>query len=125
VKLCSRTVRLVHREAEGSLLAVQLLLAQGAQARLHYGHKQQGQGVRELLLEVRREVRERLRGKRRGRAGYRRRLAQAQRRRRQRGSGKVRRVWPSRTDHTPPRPPKLRELDERQKALLLRCLQTP
>ena len=29
VKLVSRTVRLVHREAEGSWLALQLLLAQG------------------------------------------------------------------------------------------------
>jgi Transposase DDE domain len=34
VKLHSRTVRLVHREAEGSLLAAQLLLAQGARALL-------------------------------------------------------------------------------------------
>src|SRR6516165_1455258 len=32
MKLHSRTVRLVHREAEGSLLATQLLLAQGAPA---------------------------------------------------------------------------------------------
>ena len=30
VKLVSRTVRLVHRELEGSLLAVQLMLAQAA-----------------------------------------------------------------------------------------------
>jgi Transposase DDE domain len=32
VKLVSRTVRLVHREAEGSLLALQLMLAQGVMA---------------------------------------------------------------------------------------------
>ena len=32
LKLLSRTVALVHRELEGSLLAVQLLLAQGAVA---------------------------------------------------------------------------------------------
>src|SRR5947209_14758239 len=32
VKLRSRTVRLVHREAEGAMLAAQLLLAQGAYA---------------------------------------------------------------------------------------------
>jgi hypothetical protein len=125
VKLCSRSVALVHREAEGSLLAVQLLLAQGAAARLLYGKKQQGQSVRELLLEVRREIQEQLRGQRRGRGGYQRRLAEAQRRRRDRTSSKVKRVWPSRTDHTPPKPPKLRMLNDSQKALLRKRLHTP
>src|SRR5262245_26510105 len=70
VKLCSRTVRLAHREAEGSLLAVQLLLAEGAAARLLYRKKQEGQSVRGLVQEVRREIQETLRGKRRGRGGY-------------------------------------------------------
>src|SRR5205085_8718487 len=32
VKLTSRTIRLIHREAEGALLALQLLLAQGLRA---------------------------------------------------------------------------------------------
>lgn len=125
VKLCGRTVKAVHREAEGSLLAVQLLLAQAAQARLLYKHKQQGHSVRELVLEVRREIREQLSGKRRGRSGYQRRLGQTQRRRRSRNSSKVKRVWPGRRDHKPPQPPKLHTLDAKLKALILQCLQTP
>jgi hypothetical protein len=122
VKLVSRTVRLVHREAEGSLLAVQLLLAQAGQARLLYGHAREAGSARELVLAVRREMRECCRGKRRGRRGYQERLSQARLKRRARSSPKACRVWPSRADHKPPKPPKLRELDDRRKALLQRLL---
>jgi hypothetical protein len=118
VKLVGRTVRQVHREAEGSLLAVQLLLAQAAQARLLYGHKKDPGSVRTLLVEVRREIRDLSAGKRRGRKGYQKRLAQAQAQRRQRTSAKMKRRWPSRGDHKPPKPPKLRVLTSAQKALL-------
>lgn len=123
VKLLGRTVRQVHREAEGSLLAVQLLLAQGAQARLLYGHKQDCASGRGLVLEVRREIQDQLSGKRRGRRGYQRRLAEAVRRRRKRSSSKVKRVWPSRGKHKAPKPPKLRVLTPEQKALLLKLLE--
>src|SRR5262252_3961122 len=58
VKLQSRTVAQVHREAEGSLLATQLLLAQGA---LALPAKAAGQAVmpsaRKVLLEIRAEIR--------------------------------------------------------------------
>ena len=37
VKLQSRTVKLVHREAEGSLIALQLLLALATQTEAHAG----------------------------------------------------------------------------------------
>jgi Transposase DDE domain len=125
VKLLGRTVRQVHREAEGSLLAVQLLLAQGAEARLHYGHKKELGSARGLLDEVRREIREQLRGHRRGRRGYQRRLSQAHRERRPRTSAKEKRVWPGRAKHKPPKPPKIRTLEDQQKALLEKLLQSP
>jgi Transposase DDE domain len=123
VKLVGRTVKEVHREAEGSLLAVQLLLAQAAQARLLYGRKKEAGSVRRLLLEVRREIREATAGKRRGRSGYQKRLAAAYQQRRRRQRGKVKRVWPTRAVHKPPKPPKIRELKAKQKALLHRLLQ--
>ena len=123
LKLVSRTVKLVHREAEGSLLAVQLLLAQAGQARLLYGRAREAGSARQLVLAVRREVAECCRGKRRGRRGYQRRLSQASLKRRARASPKASRVWPSRAEHKPPKPPKLRELDDRKKALLQRLLQ--
>jgi hypothetical protein len=122
VKLVSRTVKLVHREAEGSLLAVQLLLAQAGQARLLYGRFKEQGSARQLVLAVRQEIQQRCQGKRRGRRGYQRRLSQAHVRRRARGSPKARRVWPSRAEHKPPKPPKIRELDDRQKALLQKVL---
>src|SRR5262249_20165783 len=54
VKLVGRTVKQVHREAEGSLLAVQLLLAQAAQGRLLYGHKRERGSGGGVVLEMRR-----------------------------------------------------------------------
>src|SRR5262249_21483777 len=58
VKLMSRTVAQVHREAEGSLLATQLLLAQGAGA---VPPTATGKVVlpsaRKVLLEIRAEIR--------------------------------------------------------------------
>jgi hypothetical protein len=118
VKLAGRTVRQVHREAEGSLLAVQLLLAQGAQARLLYGRKRDCASGRSLVLEVRKEAQDQLAGKRRGRNGFQRRLAAAVRRQRRRRCPKVKRVWPTRGSHKPPKPPNLRVLTTEQKALL-------
>ena len=58
VKLMSRTVAQVHREAEGSLLATQLLLAQGALA-LHTTANVHIElpSVRKVLLEIRAEIR--------------------------------------------------------------------
>jgi hypothetical protein len=108
VKLMSRTVAQVHREAEGSLLATQLLLAQGALAlgtttpvptRLP--------SARKVLVEIRIEIRD-ITGMYLGprqRQSYLQRLAQARWRDRRQRSGKVRRPWPGRKDHKPPGPP--------------------
>jgi hypothetical protein len=110
VKLMSRTVAQVHREAEGSLLATQLLLAQGA---LALPAKATGQGVlpsvRKVLLEIRAEIRNvtgMYLGPRQA-TSYFERLARAHWRERRQRSGKVRRRWPGRKDHKPPGPPKI------------------
>ena len=124
VKLLGRTVKEVHREAEGSLLAVQLLLAQGAQARLLYGHKHEQGSGRCLILEVRREILEQLCGKKRGRNRFQQRLAEARRRERQRRSAKVKRLWPSRGKHKHPQDPRLRILSFEQKELMRKLLRT-
>jgi hypothetical protein len=108
VKLMSRTVAQVHREAEGSLLATQLLLAQGA---LAVPTPATGKVVlpsaRKVLLEIRAEIRNvtgMYLGPRQARS-YVQRLAQARWNERQQRTNKVRRRWPGRQDHKPPGPP--------------------
>jgi hypothetical protein len=114
VKLHSRTVRLVHREAEGSLLATQLLLAQGALALRGAGRVQ---GVacspRRVLLAIRAELR---RVPVRGGGRFGERLRRAAREQRVRKSAKVKRVWPQRKEHKPPKPPVILKLSDAQKA---------
>jgi hypothetical protein len=118
VKLVSRTVRLVHRELEGSLLAVQLMLAQAA-LKLHPCTSVWDEPVmaspRQVLLEIRREIRDATPLRRR--AAFAQRLARATRERRQRTSSKAVREWPRRKPHKPPGPPQLHTLTEEQKAL--------
>jgi hypothetical protein len=116
VKLLGRTVRLVHREAEGSLLATQLLLAWGAEAvGVGGGEAPVRCSPRQVLREVRRE----LSGGQGRRAGFGRRLARARRARRVgRRSGKVKRAWPRRVDHKPPKRPKFLTLTEAHKSLM-------
>jgi hypothetical protein len=116
MKLKSRTVALLHREAEGSLLALQLLLAQGALALPRRGGQPRPPASpRQVLLEVRREI---------GAAGPRRRrrlgarLRQAQRERRRRTSAKQRRPWPGRAPHRAPKPPRFLKLTKELKAVL-------
>lgn len=114
VKLMSRTVRLVHREAESSLLGTQLLLAQGTLR----GRSGQRSSPRRLLLAIRAE----LMGQQDlgSPTSYGRRLASAKRERRVRKTSKVKRPWPRRTDHKPPKPPKILTLSSRQKAIICR-----
>jgi hypothetical protein len=119
VKLVSRTVRLVHREAEGSLLALQLMLAQGVLAmppRLE-GKAEAVCSPRKVLLAIRREMQGRLQ---RGHPKYYQRLQEAQRERRQRTSAKAVRIWPRRKPHKPPKPPRILTLTAAQKALISR-----
>ena len=121
VHLTGRTVRSVHREAYGSLLACQLLLAQGAWALR--GARDRASAVapcspRRAILAVRQELKAAMRPDRR--ASYRERLARCARERRARTSRKQKRVWPQRTPHKPPKPPRLLTMNEEEKALLSR-----
>lgn len=119
VKLVSRTVRLVHREVEGSLLAMQLMLAQGVLAMRSAGPDGADPvcSPRKVLVAIRQEMYGRLD---RGHARYDERLQQAHRERRERSSPKAIRAWPRRKPHQAPRPPRLLTLTDRQKALLSR-----
>ncbi len=123
VKLVSRTVRLVHRELEGSLLAVQLMLAQAA-LKLHPCSSVWDEAImaspRQILVEIRRDLRHYSRPRRQPAFGQR--LAKATRERRPRTSRKMAREWPRRKPHKPPGPPRLHTLNECQKALRDRLL---
>jgi len=136
VKLVSRTVRLVHREAEGSWLALQLLLAQGVLAQKHRAEEriarrlattqpeadlptQQEAGLyspRLIIIAVRREMSGR---HQRCDPSYEERLRQARGEERPgRTSAKASRDWPRRKPHKPPKPPKLLTLTDTQKSFL-------
>jgi len=127
VKLMSRTVSQVHREAEGSLLATQLLLAQGAVA-LHATAPMRVllPSARKVLLEIRAEIRN-VTGMYLGprqQQTYLQRLAQARWRERRQRSARVRRRWPGRKDHKPPRPPKILKMGTILKDKLAKTLAT-
>jgi Transposase DDE domain len=130
VKLQSRTVRLVHREAEGALLATQLLLAQGArllprrlqtQAVPRQGTRVPRCSPRGVLLAIRSVILGRI-GVRQRKA-FRRRLAKAVREYRPRRSPKVKRVWPTRKPFKPLKPPQILSLTRDEKCLLDQRLQ--
>jgi Transposase DDE domain len=121
VHLVGRTVRSVHREAYGSLLACQLLLAQGAWALR--GARDRATAVapcsaRKAILAVREGLKAAMKPDRR--VSYRDRLARCRRERRKRTSPKLKREWPQRTPHRPPKPPLLLTMNEKEKALLSR-----
>ena len=123
VKMVSRTVRLIHREAEGSLLGMQLMLAQGALAMKPCKDraKEPVCSPRKILLAIR----EAMKGPpSRGRAKFSERLRQAVRERRERTSAKSSRPWVRRKPHKPPKPPQLLKLTEEQKALISRMEMT-
>ena len=117
VKLWSRTEALVYREAEVSLLALQVVLAQAVE-------RQRQDGALVVVRGSPRQTLARLRGEMTTTIGaalgpwqqrwYQDALAAA----RSGGGGKkkVRRKWPRRKDHKAPKPPKIRVLPERLKA---------
>jgi hypothetical protein len=107
VKLSSRTVSLAHREAEGSMLAVQLLLAITAAALPRCSAEEAPKGSpRKAVLEFRKEFQHLAACRRRRHFGDR--LSQASRERRPgRSSDKASRPWPGRTPHTPPKRPQI------------------
>jgi hypothetical protein len=115
IKLVSRTEALVYREAEMSLLALQILLAQTASRRRQGGATVIVMGsARQELLRVRGTITTTI-GARLGprqRQRYQRRLARVQA-----GGGgrKARQPWPRRKDHQAPKPPTIRVLPKRLK----------
>ena len=115
VKLTNRTLALVHREAECSLLATQLLLAQGVQAL-----SGQRCSPRKVLLAIRAEIYPRQSAGKKVTFAHR--LAQATREQRQRTSAKEKRIWVRRGPHKAPKPPKILMLTEPQKARMARLL---
>jgi Transposase DDE domain len=122
MKLESRTIKLVHREAEGSMLALQLLLAQGALAMPRRVGKATPQtSPRKILLAIRAEIRLAQTGRRGGSFGKR--LREAQREQRVRTTPKEARAWATRAPHTPPKPPKILKVSALLKAVLdqLKC----
>ncbi len=116
LKLSSRTVRLVHREAEASLLALQILLAHAEFALRP--KKTEGDVVispRKVLIEIRRELNGTT--SRRDRT-YRKRLEDCRADSRRQTSPKACREWPRRAPHKPPKPPIPHTLTDKQKVLL-------
>ena len=122
IKLRSRTLALVYREAEVSLLALQIMLAQAA-----IKQRQSGDAVicmgspRRELLQIRVAIIITI-GSRLGprqRRWYQRHSAQVQA-----GGGpkKVRRKWPRRKDHKPPKPPLIRVLPKKLKLMMAKII---
>ena len=103
VKLSGRTVRIVHREAEASMISMQLMLSLGALAMPKTSCVIQEPimcSPRKVLLEIRSELMAN-----RPRCNFASRLAAAKRERRQRNTAKEKRQWPRRKPHKPPGPP--------------------
>ncbi len=104
VKLSGRTVRIVHREAEASMISTQLMLCLGALAMPTTSRVKEPVmcSPRKVLLEIRSQL-----TADRPRCHFAVRLAAAQRERRQRNTAKEKRQWPRRKPHKPPGPPVL------------------
>ena len=121
LKLWSRTETLVYREAEVSLLALQLLLVAGVDRSRSPLSRQQPCSPRRILLRLRGEMVTTI-GAKLGpwqQRWYRAQLQQVN------GGGrgaKTRRPWPRRKDHRAPKPPKLRVMPTRLKVSLERQL---
>jgi hypothetical protein len=123
VKLSGRTVASVHREAEGSLLALQLLLAVAVSRPTGQPLAVPG-SPRQELLRLRGAITAALRslGPRQF-AQYQQMLQVVRNKARpQRVSAKVRQKWARRAEHKPPKPPKLREMSEALKAKVAKKL---
>ena len=128
VKLQSRTVPLVHREAEGSLIALQLLLALATQTKSHHGRivvLDKLESPRRILLRIRGSIAAKLGslGPRQI-AAYQEMLERVRSEDRQRISPKVRQVWPRRKDHKPPQPPIILTLNDALKCKMNKILQS-
>lgn len=123
-KLQSQTLRLLHREGEGALLALQLLLAQAAH------EVERGKQTvlimaspRQMLLRIRVVMHAALRhlGPRQN-MKYMEMLQRTRAQARQRKSSRTRQKWPRRKDHKPPGKPKFQVMDSKLKQKLRKHL---
>lgn len=126
LKLSSRSLALVHREAELSLLATQLLLVHALLVLRPGRPKSAAVGVpvvspRKVLLAIRAEMRA---CQPRRRRSYRQRLRACRAEMRPQKSPKASRDWPRRRTHQAPKPPRLHRLTARHK-LLIEQIQNP
>jgi hypothetical protein len=106
VKLMSRTVRSIHREAEASMIATQIMLCLGASAMPAPSSPKRlpvMSSPRKVLLEIRHD----LKGRQRKGKPFSKRIAKHQRERRDRRTEKEKREWARRKTHKPPQPPKV------------------
>jgi hypothetical protein len=118
MKLASRSVALVHREAEGGMLALQLLLARAAQQTEKAGKTVIVKtGPRRMLLIIRGTINAALnRLGPRQLADYQKQLAIVRdQERHQRQSSRTRQIWPRKREHLPPQPPQVRTMSEKLK----------
>jgi hypothetical protein len=119
-KLQSHTLRLLHREAEGAMIALQLLLAQAAQTIAPNAWNEPTiASPRGELLRIRGVMDSAIRqlGPRQWQV-YQRVRKQTRSVFRDRTSSRTRQFWPRRKDHKPPQPPILRTMDTKLKELL-------
>lgn len=113
IKFSSRTLRLLHREAEASMIATQLLFCQGALAMPEANCDDEPVmcSPRKVLLEIRAELRTS-----KPKRNYGKRLTAARRERRPRTTAKEKREWPGRKKHKPPKPPKILRMSDALKS---------
>lgn len=119
VKFRTRTVAQVHREAEGSLLAVQVLLAHATWELCDRVRPEELRvSARRVLVLIRQDIVVQVGAYLgpRQRQTYARRLTQAIQRERRRQSPKACRAWPRRKPHKPPKPPKIHRMTDELKA---------
>jgi hypothetical protein len=129
VKLESRTLRLIKRELQGSLMALQLMLAMGTHAimqnakRRRKGEAKGGAKVASVA-KVTRLIRDEMKDpKHTGRRDrFCQKLSEATRERRVRTSPKEKRPWPSRKPHTQPKAPIILTVDKDANPLLYQQL---
>jgi Transposase DDE domain len=124
-KLSSRTVRLAHREAEVSLLALQILLAHADLALRSTEAAATGAPAispRKVLIEIRKELNG---ATNRRHQSYHQRLQRCRADARNQASPKASREWPRRKPHKSPGPPVILTLTDEQKALLHQHLDAP
>ena len=104
VKLMSRTVRSIHREAEASMIATQIMLCIGALAMPTPSSRENLPVMcspRKVLLDIRCDII----GQTPKDKPFSERIAKHQRERRNRKTAKEKRKWPRRKAHKPPKPP--------------------